>query len=369
MPKTPSFEHSHIPPGHVRAFATFDAADYRDLAAMGINIRDRDVAAMMEVAAMDALDPAVTTPGIPTPVQFLQNWLPGFVKVLTAARNIDKLTGITTSGSWEDEEIVQGLMEELGTSVPYSDYGNVPFSSWNLNFETRTVVRFEEGMRVGTLEEARASRVRVNSSDAKRSSATLALEIQRNAVGFFGYNSGDNNTYGFLNDPGLPNYVEFANGATSGSPAWSTKTFNDITHDIVTMVAAVRSASQDNIDPETAPMTMGLATATVDYLSTVNSLGSQSVRQWLTETYPKIRVVSAPELDAAHSSDNVAYLYADNVTDTSTDDGRVWLQCVPTKFRVLGVQVLVKGYEEAYSNATAGVMCKRPFAVVRYYGN
>jgi hypothetical protein len=29
---------------------------------------------------------------------------------------------------------------------------------------------------------------------------------------------------------------------------------------------------------------------------------------------------------------------------------------------------LTKGYEEDYSNATAGIMCKRPWAVTRWSG-
>lgn len=363
-----SQEHSHISAVNVRPLQGFNSEDYRQLAAMGIQLPDRQLAAMIEGIGMDALTSTLTTASIPTPVQFLQNWLPGFVKIITAARKIDELIGITTSGSWEDEEIVQGLLEELGGAVPYSDTGNVPLANWNVNFNTRTVVRFEQGMRVGTLEEARASRISINTADMKRSAATLALEIERNSIGFNGYNSGDNNTYGFLNDPGLPNYVIFPNGATNASPSWATKTYVDITNDIITMAAALRLASQDNIDPKSVATTLGLATAIVDQLSKVNTLGSQSVEQWIKATYPKMRVVSAPELDSAHSSDNVAYLYADTVSDTSTDDGRVWLQCVPAKFRVLGVQTLAKGYEEDYTNATAGVMVKRPYAIVRYYG-
>lgn len=368
MARQASVELSHIAARKVRPLVGFDAADYRDLARIGININDRIVASMIDGIGMDSLTPSMTTASLPTPIQFLQQWLPGFVQIVTAARKIDELVGITTAGSWEDEEIVQGVMERLGTSVPYGDYTNVPLSTWNVNFNYRTVVRFEEGMRVAILEEARASRVKINSATEKRGAATLALEIQRNAVGFFGYNSGANNTYGFLNDPGLPTFVIFPNGANS-TPQWSTKTFLEITADIRLAVSTLRIGAQDLIDPETTPLTMALATAAVDYLSVTNVQGTQSVRQWLSQTYPKIRVVSAPELDSAHASDNVFYLYAENVSDGSTDDGRVMLQVVPAKFRVLGVQTLAKGYEEDYSNATAGIMVKRPYAIVRFYGN
>lgn len=363
-----SVEHSHIGPRQVRSLKNFPADQYRDLARMGIILTDKAIGQMVEGTGMDALAVGVLPGSIPTPIQFLQNWLPGFVNIITAARKIDEFVGITTSGAWEDEEIVQGVMEQLGTSVPYGDYTNVPLSSWNTNFNTRTVVRFEEGMRVGLLEEARASRMKVNSADAKREAATLALEIQRNSVGFFGYNAGDNLTYGLLNDPGLPSYTQFPTTGTGTTSTWSTKTFLQITADIRLAVSTLRTTSQDLIDPKTTNITMGLATSVVDFLSVTSDFGN-SVQEWLDKTYPKIRVVSAPELNGANAGQNVFYLYAETVEDMSTDDGKTFIQVVPAKFRTLGVQQLVKAYEEDYSNATAGVMCKRPYAVVRFFGN
>ncbi len=351
-----------------RSIANFDVNEYQSLSTIGINLSRQAVKKMMNGMdssfANDALAPTVTTGSIGTPVQFLQNWLPGFVFVITAARKIDDLIGIMTTGEWEDEQIVQGILERTGTSVPYGDYTNVPLSSWNTNFNYRTVVRFEEGMKVGILESARAARLRVDDSGMKREAAALALDIQRNNVGFSGFNSGDNLTYGFLNDPGLGNYVQVATGVAGYT--WSVKTFLEIQRDIVTAIQALRTQSQDTIDPETMDLTLAVATSSVDYLSKTSDFGI-SVRSWMTSAYPRIRVVSAPQLNAANSSDNVFYLYADRITDMSTDGGAVWIQPVPSKFNVLGVQQLAKAYEEDYSNATAGAMCKRPFAVVRYY--
>jgi hypothetical protein len=335
------------------------AAAFPDLPLLGIGMDERTVEKMM--SGMDAIEPTITTGSITTPIQFLQNWLPGFVKIITAARKIDDLVGISTSGSWEDEEVVQGVMELTGTSVPYGDFTNIPFSSWNANFERRTVVRFEEGMHVGKLEEARASRIRVDSGASKRESAALALEIQRNRVGFFGYNNGAGRTYGFLNDPSLPAYSNLPTGG------WATATYLQITADIRSMVQALRTQSQDQIDPEKTDITLALASDVVDYLSTTSDFGN-SVREWLTKTYPRVRIVSAPELNDANGGANVAYMYAESVEDQSSDDGRTFAQVIPSKFQVLGVQQTAKGYMEDYTNATAGIMCKRPYAVIRRSG-
>lgn len=339
-------------------------ATYDHLRSIGVQIGPRQIMQMM--AAMDANpQPLVTTASITTPIQFLQNWLPGFVNVITAARKIDDLVGMTTSGAWEDEEIVQGVREYLAKGQPYTDYSNIPLSSYNLNWERRTVVRQEMGMRSGVLDAARSSRANVNDAESKREGVAEQLEIIRNRIGFYGFNDGLGRTYGFLNDPNLPAATQFPIGA-SGSRSWNSKTFDEITSDIRLMASGLRVQSQDNIDPYKTPTTLALPMNQVDALSTPNSIGGMSVRQWMNQTYPAMREENAPELDGAVGDVDVAYLYAETIRDGSTDDGRVFKQIVPAKFRLIGVQQMAKGYEEDSSMATAGIFLTRPWAVSRW---
>lgn len=319
--------------------------------------------------AMDAIQPNVTTPAIPGLIQFMQYWMPGQVFVMTAAREIDNLVGISTMGEFADEQIVQEMLEQTGYARPYSDYGNAPLADWNLTYPYRTIVRFELGMRVGILEEERAAKVRVNSGQAKRESCGENLEVTRNLIGFNGYNAGNNNTYGLLNDPGLSAYVSVPAGA-SGSTYWNSKTMLEIINDLLVAFATLRTQSQGNIDPKKTPTVLAVPTDAIDYLSTPSDLG-YSVLKWLSENYPMVRVQDAIQFNTANGGNpggGVFYLYAERVGGRSTDDGKVWVQAVPMKFRVLGVQKLTKGYQEDYANATAGLMLKRPWAVVRFSG-
>ena len=371
----PSVVHSHIFGRDVRPveMTAEDCADFAQLAQLGINMSSgfvtEQAAHLLAGAAfgMDDNQGLITTASISNPVQFLQSWLPGFVRVITAARKIDELIGIATVGKWEDEEIIQGVLEPLGEAAPYGDYTNIPLSSWNLNFERRTVLRWEKGIKVGLLEDARSARVRVNNAAEKRSAAALALDIVRNRVGFYGFNGGANRTYGFLNDPSLPAYVNFAATGTGSTTTWSTKTFLNITADIRGMFAALQAQSQDMIDVEKTPTTLAMATNVFQYLSVTSDFGI-SVRDWMRQTYPKCRVVSAPELNLANGGANVVYLYADKVDDGGSDGGTTWVQMVPAKFQALGTEKQAKGYVEDFSNATAGVMVKRPYAIVRRSG-
>lgn len=384
MSKLASVTHRAVDPrsaAAVRYVPALDAAELHNemqallpnLSALGINLTQPMVARMMREVSngfgMDASPQGLTTTSsIVTPIQFLQSWLPGFVSIITAARKADEILGINTVGAWEDEEIVQGTLEGAAIGALYGDTTNVPLATWNVNWEARTIVRYEMGMRAGILEEARAGKVNINSAETKRNAATEYLEIFRNTVAFYGYNSGNGATYGFLNDPNLNSATEFPATGTSSSTLWSSKTFAEIQADIRLMVVTLRTQSNDTIDPEKVDLTLVLPTDVVDYLSTTTDFGI-SVRAWMKDAYPKIRVVSAPQLQDAIAGDNGAYLQAESIDDgMSTDDKRVWIQAVPSKFRLIGVSQQTKGYEEDYSNATAGAFLKRSYAVVRFYG-
>ncbi len=381
---TPSKVHSRLSGRKCRPFTMTQVTDsaVASLAKLGLvfdthtvmeQIHCLDKAGAFSGSVMDAAFTApVTSPSVPTPIQFLQQWLPGFVKVLTAARKIDELVGITTIGSWEDQEIVQGIVEPAGTATEYGDFTNIPLTSWNTNFERRTIVRGELGILVGMLEEARAGAMRLNSAETKRQQSAVGLEVMRNAIGFFGWYNGNNRTFGFLNDPGLP--AAITSTTTNG---WRSGSFQQIINDVRIMVQQLRVNSQDQVNPEDLDLVLALPTNVVDFLSITTDFGI-SVRGWIEQTYPKLRIVSAPELmgaipdpDNAGQYENVAYLYAEEIdssVDGSTDGGETFMQLVQTKFMTLGVEKRAKSYVEDYANATAGVLLKRPWAVVRMVG-
>lgn len=371
-----SATHSRLGGRRVRPLDLKNVTDaaVRGLAQIGLvfdhNVVSDQIASLHKAGAFkqkvgdSAFTAPATSSSIPTPIQFLQTWLPGFVKIMTAARKIDDIIGINTVGSWEDEEIVQGIVEPSGVAVEYGDFTNIPLASWNTNFERRTIVRGEAGLVVGLLEEGRSAAMRLNSADTKRQQAAISLEILRNAVGFYGWDGGNNRTFGFLNDPALPAFI------TAPSGGWTTANFQAITGDIRAAVVKLRTQSQDQVDPEKVDLTLAVPTSKVDFLSVTTDYGI-SVRDWVTQTYPKMRIVSAPELSAANSTSDVFYLFADDIDssiDGSTDGGETFVQLVQSKFITLGVEKRVKSYVEDYSSGTAGTLCKRPWAVVRYTG-
>ncbi|MBJ8796712.1 DUF2184 domain-containing protein [Citrobacter freundii] len=356
----------------LRGIAMDSADNVRSLAKVGIHVSDFAAQSYAQAYGMDA---AVSIPGLTVNasqgnspyMQFLQAWLPGQVQVITAARKADELMGVVTAGAWEDEEVIQEILELVGVAQPYTDYGNIPLSSWNLTYEKRGVVRFEEGLQVGELEGLRSGRIGINASETKRNAASLALEISRNRVAFFGYATHPDTRpiYGYLNDPNLPAYITVSAG--TGGTTWDKKTYAEIVRDLLTGLAALRVQSKEVIDPTATPIILAVASEKVDYLSTPNDLG-ETPYDWLRENYPNVTVKSAIELDDANGGADVFYLYAETVGDSGTDGGGVIDQIVPSRFRALGVDTSCKLVTEDFTNATSGALVKRPFAVYRASG-
>lgn len=350
-----------IPADKVKAYAMDSQTTEKTLDLLGIHYSTRALDEF-KAYAMDALPKLQTTASNMTPVQFLQYWFPDMVKVVTQSLDADSILGRDFAGSWEDEELVQPVIEYAGQARPYGDKTNLNLADFNINYEARTIVRMEQDLEVGKLEAARAAKQRVDALGSKRYAASLSLAITANDIAFNGYNASINKTYGLLNDPNMPAYVSLPNGA-AGTSTWATKTFNEIVADIKTMMAGLRSRSGNNFKPESDAAVLAVATDSIDALDTVNPLGTTSVREWIAKTYPRLRVASAPQLNNANSTDNVAYLFAEELAGQ-----KVIGQYMQDALRLVGVEQKAKGVLESYSNATAGVFLKVPVALVRYTG-
>lgn len=357
-----------LKPSQVRPFS-MDGATMDDLAMLGLQFPDRAMRAMAEAYSMDTIGPVtINAASAGVPVQFLQTLLPGTVRAVTAARKIDAIVGRTIAGNWEDEEIVQTIVELTGQARPYGDYSPAPLGNYKVDFERRTVVRFAMDLDVPVLEEERAARIRQNSGELKRSAAAQALAIEHNAVGFFGYNDGENRTYGFLNDPFLPDYKTLPPGA-SGSSRFQDKTFLEILDDLLIAASTIRVQTGELVEPDRTPIAMVISASARDFLNVSNDHG-MTVKEWIRENYPNWRIESAIELDGANGGANVFYFYAEELA--GQDDGggtqKVIDQYVPTTLRMIGVERQARGVYEVYSSATAGIMVKVPVAITRFSG-
>lgn len=313
--------------------------------------------------AIDAFPEMFSTPSVATPIQFLQFLAPEAIMQLTTKKDIDDLVGIAMTGTWADEEIVQAIIEKLGTAKPYGDKANPRLASFNVNYEKRTIVRFESALETGILEDERNAKARINTHSLKKEAVAEILEIARNMVGYFGYSNGDNKTYGLLNDPNLSAYISVANNTAGTSTSWANKSFLEITKDIITAVSALQIKAGNNFNPQTEGSVLAVSLSKYQYLNTLNELGTMSVIEWIKKTYPNMEVKASAFLDGANATADVFYLYAKKLGGKDVIN-----QNVQDKMRFLGLFNGGKLVREYYANATAGVFVLQPVGVVRYTG-
>ena len=319
---------------------------------------------------MDAQPTAMqTTPSITNPVQFLQTLLPGVVRILQAPLKLDETIGFTQAGYWEDAEIIQRYVEWTGFVREYGDYQAKPDTSWNLNFTKQSVVRFEIGVETQKLQSERAARVMVSDIDEKTGAAMLIIQQILNNVGYNGYNSGNNLTYGFLNNPNLPAYNTVAAGV--GGVTWALKTWLEKQTDIITWANGlmVQTQGRANVMGATGlASTLTIPVSLMQHFTTTTSFGTQSLLGWFKEQFPNARIVVSPNMDTASAGSNGVYWFVDALPDSGTDDGSTFRQVIPARMLALNTVQTIGGYKTAYSCASAGTFALRPFAIYRANG-
>lgn len=361
-----------LKPGQFRPGVKFAEDSNISMATLGAIGISADAEALQQAmamnaknAALDAAPDMVTTPSTMTPVQFLQYWMPKAIIAATTKRDIDEVLGRQTAGSFADAEVVQPVVELTGEALPYGDRVNGALADFNVNYEARTIVRQELDLEVGKLEEEQASRSRLNAAQLKREAVRVGLEIERNLIGFYGFNEGLNKTYGVLNDPNLSAYetvpaVSYGGDTTT---SWQYKTFEQIQADLLLAFNQLRTQSGQNVDPNKDSIRLVLSANRVEFLDKTNAYGTKTVREWLKETYPRVEIVASQWFNSVNGGQNVFYLIADKINGSD-----VALQPTQDVLRLMGVYNKGKVYEEQYANATAGAFIVQPIGVVRYTG-
>ena len=348
---------TELAPEQVRTFAhdSYPEASEADYADLGLSIaEDADV------------DGVLSQTGF-TPLQYLQYPLNKPIEVLTTPVAIDKIAGRSIVADWETEEVIQPIVEGAGTPQLYGDDNDTPLASFNADFENRTVQRFELGLRVGKLEDARGAKMGVlgfkSPYDTKRSWLARSFQLLLDEVGHRGFANGAGMTFGIFNDRNLLPAVS-ATATSGGDTQWAKKDFQQICADIRDMFSELTTQTDTHFDGMAGDACqLVLSPAAKNALARENDHG-KSVMQYIKDNYPGCEVVAAPRFrNGAGANSDYAYLIAKNLNGNKVVD-----QFVPSLMRLLGVFKSEKHVKEAYTCATAGVMVKQPLGIVRRFG-
>ena len=107
-------------------------------------------------------------------------------------------------------------------------------------------------------------------------------------------------------------YKTVATGS-SGYTTWDKKTFFEIQADIRTGIATLREQTKNLFNPLKDAFVLDISLDKVDYLDVTSTYTLDSVKDWLTKTYPACRIEISPELTGANEGLDVFYLYTTDV--------------------------------------------------------
>ena len=289
--------------------------------------------------------------------------LNGILTAVTPKRSIDELVGVSTVGSWGDEE-VQVQMEELaGEPVLYGDNTQIPLADFITTQARRQMVDFELGFQIGIKEDYRLNKDWYNGTESKRRAVTNALDVARNQVGFTGF--ANRRTYGLLNDPSLPSVLAKSTGSAK---VWldGATTFDNLVTDFILMYNAIETQSGANISTDTK-LCFAIPSGYAGVLTKAQSQTGKTFKEWVTENY-NVRIAVIPEFRNAIGNEDVVYLFVEEagIYDESTVENSTVIQAVQERYKVIYSGEGDKGgYKEDAINSTAGVLILRPWAFAR----
>lgn len=353
--------------GKVKGFA-LDEATPEGLYAvgMGINTSDKDVVEhVCRSIGMD-MDPALqTTASITVPQQFTQYWDPQAVDTLYTATLMDQIMGETIAGTWADTKYVLRWNEILGQASLYGDLTDEDLVGMSYNYDYRSVVRFQKALLPTALAEAQLAKARIPyRADLQRAIAEL-FNINQDEIGHFGWAPSipsTEPTYGFLNEIGLAPYETLPQNAGGTSTQFEDKTWEEIQADFRYLIGILQTQLKGHFNPNTQRFKIVMSNAVAQTLNNTTQFGI-SIIKWLSDTYKNFDIIYDAKLDGANSGENVIYIFAEDIKGIRTFE-----QIIQQKMFLVGFEQRTHGKKELYSHATAGVICKRPLAVVRASG-
>lgn len=337
------------------------------LAAQGIGFNAKALTDVMDES------PMATDPGINAPWFYLNYMAKKPIQVVTQRTTMDEILGRTQEGSWAHNTITKQFREFSGRTAEYKDFADATAPRVNRGYsrDTRTIIRLSAGLIVGELESRQSALVpgMYSPHQDKRESLALLMKLDRDAIGYFGYQVGDARCFGLLNDPRLDPFYQVpaakdASGGTTGTVTkWQDKSAHDIIRDLQFAMSKVMVRARGNFIPATTPFKLVIPVGCDQYLNKITECGGYSVRKWIADNWKACTIVNSPVFDGALGGENVFYIIASKFGTGPTAE-----QIVPSSLFMVGSMKRETGHSELWSMATLGTFVLQPMGIGRFFG-
>ena len=242
--------------------------------------------------AMDAAIPLISSANTAIPELFTTFVDPAVVEILTAPQSSTEVFKETKLAEWKDNKSTFPVVEHVGHSEAYSDFGKGTLSDANLEYPQRDVYRFQTLIQCGDLEQEMSAAAKINLLSQKQQAATKVLSLDRNEMNLRGV--AGKAIYGLLNDPNLP--AALSPATVDGQTAWTKKGGIGVYNDIVTMFNQISKATAGYVKFDT-PMVLCIPPAINGALLQVTTLGVAPVMDLVKSYFKNLRVVVIPQLE------------------------------------------------------------------------
>ena len=305
--------------------------------------------------------PTFTAQNIGMPAGILTALNPQAVENILALRTGDLALGKREKLlDWADEKYFTPMIERIGQTTPYSDFGMPLVSGLNANFNETGHYRFTAKYQHGNLEAAQYQKGRINYQAFLLSAVTEALAVELNNVAFNGYIKNSSLSYicyGLLNNPELPNYEAAQN-------TFEAMTWQDVMNFFTKAVTKLTQKTGNNINGESKIRVVISASAFNSLKSKWTDFGISAYEK-LQGLYPNMYFISAIELDKAETNQNVIYFIGESNAGGIADSTKLGYSELALAGNVVQTD---NGYSQAISAGTCGALVFKPSFIVRYQG-
>lgn len=319
-----------------------------------------DLDAASRQLAMDSA--SVTAPNIGAPAALYTYLDPRIIQVLFGVTNATQFFPATKVGDWTQDFATFAVEEIDGAVSPYNDYADGVTSDVNYNFPSRQLFRYQTTLKYGDLEADKASNARIALAARKQYAAAEIIARAENRFQMYGVKGLQ--SYGMLNDPNLP--ASITPISVNSKSTWAEKVAanpdsaaNIVYNDVSKLYSELAANNGGHIDVN-APIVLGLSNKVISYLTIPNQYG-KTAKVLLTENFPNIRIVQAPELSTA--SGEMLYMTVTDLYGDATGE------CAfAEKFRMGRLVAETSSFKQKAAAATWGCVIRRPSLVATMLG-
>lgn len=307
------------------------------------------------VLAMDAQ--LMTTPNTTVPVWLLQYISPDVIPILTAKRAATSVLDEKKVGDWVTPIYQFATEEYVGSTGPYSDYGDGPSAGVNNAWNNREQYIFQTTITYGDLEVARNAQAKVDLIAGKQRGA--AEVIQTDANRFYLLGVAGRKIYGLLNEPNLPPAI--TPNVIDGAVTWPDKRAladdagtRAVYNDVLKLFGQLVSQAGGLIDNSSEIVLLVSPERAVQLSMATNF--NISVNEMIRTNFPNLRIETIPQLSSATGGETMMMLVKNFMGNTTAD------LAFGEKMRQGRLIPETSSFRQKFSASTYGAILKMPFA-------